>query len=121
MTEITSNITFDNNDGQITKCVLQIGEKTFTVTLVKGGYEVKEEGNVTLSPSSGSDSSSSSGSSNPGSNSSTSNSTPGAASTTANAAASTASAPLQPGQENKYDTQEELIKTLGSYGYTAPQ
>ena len=40
MTEITSNITFDNNDGQITKCVLQIGEKTFTVTLVKGGYEV---------------------------------------------------------------------------------
>mgnify|MGYP000489182741 FL=1 len=118
MTEITSNITFDNNDGQITKCVLQIGEKTFTVTLVKGGYEVKEEGNVTLSPSSGSDSSSSSGSDsssssgslNPGSNSSTS----GAASTTANA---DASALPQSGQEKEYNTQEELIKTLGPYGY----
>ena len=110
MTEITSNITFDNNDGQITKCVLQIGEKTFTVTLVKGGYEVKEEGNVTLSPSSGSDSSSSSGSLNPGSNSSTS----GAASTTANA---DASALPQSGQEKEYNTQEELIKTLGPYGY----
>ena len=120
MTEITSNITFENKDGQITKCVLKItGGKTFTVTLGNKGYEVKEEGNVTLSPSSGSDSSSSSGSSNPGSNSS--NSTPGAASTTANAAASTPSAPLQPSQEKEYNTQEDLITTLGSYGYTAPQ
>ena len=112
MTEITSNITFENKDGQITKCVLKItGGKTFTVTLGNKGYEVKEEGNVTLSPSSGSDSSSSSGSSNPGSNSSTSNSTP----------APTPSAPLQPSQEKEYNTQEELITTLGSYGYTAPQ
>ena len=111
MTEITSNITFENKDGQITKCVLKItGGKTFTVTLGNKGYEVKEEGNVTLSPSSGSDSSSSSGSSNPG-----------AASTTANAATPAPSAPPAPLKQEEYNTQEDLITTLGSYGYTAPQ
>ena len=120
MTEIDSNITFEN--GQITKCVLQIGGKTFTVTLGNKGYEVKEEGTVTVSESAakaGSDSSTSdkaatlekAGSNSSGSNSSASTSS-----------ASTSSTPsTQPGQENKYDTQEELIKTLGSYGYTAPQ
>ena len=102
MTEITSNITFENKDGQITKCVLKItGGKTFTVTLGNKGYEVKEEGNVTLSPSSGS-------------------SNPGAASTTANAATPAPSAPPAPLKQEEYNTQEDLITTLGSYGFTAP-
>jgi len=119
MTEITSNITFENKDGQITKCVLKItGGKTFTVTLGNKGYEVKEEGNVTLSPSSGSDSSSSSGSD---SSSSSGSSNPGAASTTANAATPAPSAPPAPLKQEEYNTQEDLITTLGSYGYTAPQ
>ena len=121
MPDIDSNITFEN--GKIAKCVLKIADgKTFTVTLGNKGYEVKEEGTVTVSESAAK----------AGSDSSTSNSTPGAASTksanstksaasTSTTSASTPSAPLQPGQENKYDTQEELIKTLGSYGYTAPQ
>lgn len=115
MPDIDSNITFEN--GKIAKCVLKIADgKTFTVTLGNKGYEVKEEGTVTVSESAAK----------AGSDSSTSNSTPGAASTksatsTPSASTSTPSAPLQPGQENKYDTQEDLIKTLGSYGYTAPQ
>ena len=104
MTDITSNITFDNDNGQITKCVLKItGGKTFTVTLVKGGYEVVEGGT---------DPCSTPGSANPGSNA------PGSA----NAGPTPApSAPLHPGEKKEYNTQEELIKTLVQHGYTAPQ
>ena len=121
MTEITSNITFDNDNGKITKCVLQIGGKTFTVTLVNSGYNVEDGGtapcstpgsaNAAPAAKAAAPAANADGSSNPGSNSSTSNSTP----------APTPSAPLQPSQEKEYNTQEELITTLGSYGYTAPQ
>jgi len=115
MTDITSNITFDNDNGQITKCVLKItGGKTFTVTLVKGGYEVVEGGTDPCStPGSANAGSNAPGSANaaanPGSNSSTSTSSTSTTSST------------QPGQEKEYNTQEELIKTLVQHGYTAPQ
>jgi len=128
MTEITSNITFENKDGKIAKCVLKIaGGKTFTVTLGNRGYEVVEGGNVTAS--SGSNSSSAS---TPGSNStksaapaSTKSAAPAStksaapASTKSAAPASTSTTSTQPSQEKEYNTQEELIKTLGSYGYTS--
>jgi len=120
MTDITSNITFDNDNGQITKCVLKItGGKTFTVTLVKGGYEVKEEGT---------DPCSTPGSANAGSNAPASNapgSTPGSApgSTPGSAPGSTPtpSAPPAPLEQEKYNTQVELIEKLVQRGYTAPQ
>ena len=48
MTTINSNITFD--DGKITKCILEIsGGKTYTVTLVKGNFNVEEGGIVSSS------------------------------------------------------------------------
>ena len=106
MTEITSNITFETD--KITKCVLQIGEKTFTVTLGNSGYEVKEEGTVTVSSASAAlDTSTSDKAANDAN----------AAANDAKAATSTTS--TQPSQEKEYNTQEELIKTLGSYGYTS--
>ena len=113
MTEITSNITFETD--KITKCVLQIGEKTFTVTLGNSGYEVKEEGTVTVSSASAAlDTSTSDKAANDAN----------AAANDANAAANDAKAATsttstQPSQEKEYNTQEELIKTLGSYGYTS--
>ena len=107
MTEIDSTITFEN--GQITKCVLQIGGKTFTVTLVKGGYEVKEGGTAPCSTPGPA----------PGSNSST---TPAAtaastSTSTASTSTSTASTPLE---EVEYNSQEKLIEKLLQHGYTAP-
>jgi hypothetical protein len=109
MTGIDSNITFEN--GKIAKCVLKIaGGKTFTVTLGNRGYEVIEGGNVTASSAaSPSTPASTPASANPGSApGSAPGSTPGSAS---------ANAPPQ--QKNEYNTQEDLIKTLGSYGYTS--
>ena len=115
MTNITSNITFDNDNGQITKCVLKItGGKTFTVTLSNKGYEVVEGGT---------DPCSTPGSANPGSNapgSANAAANPGSNSSTSTSSTSTTSS-TQPGQEKEYNTQEELIKTLVQHGYTAPQ
>ena len=112
MTDITSNITFDNDNGQITKCVLKItGGKTFTVTLVKGGYEVKEEGT---------DPCSTPGSANAGSNAPASNA-PGSTPGSAPGSTPTPSAPPAPLEQEKYNTQVELIEKLVQRGYTAPQ
>ena len=109
MPDIDSNITFEN--GQITKCVLQIGGKTFTVTLGNKGYEVVEGGTAPCSTP---------GSANAGANPAnpatpapTSGST-STTSTTANAAPSAPSAPLK---QEEYETQEELIEKLGQYDY----
>ena len=109
MTDITSNITFDNENGKITKCVLQIGGKTFTVTLVNSGYNVEDGGNVTASSSSAVP------------DSSTSDKAANAANP-ANAAASTstASTTSNPLEEVEYDTQEKLIEKLVQHGYTVP-
>ena len=103
MTEITSNITFNNKDGQITKCVLQIGGKTFTVTLVNSGYNVVEGGTAPCSTPTPANAAT------PGSNSSTS---------TTSTASTASTAPLKP---EEYDTPENLIEKLISHGYTAPQ
>ena len=110
MTNITSNITFDNDNGQITKCVLKItGGKTFTVTLVKGGYEVVEGGT---------DPCSTPGSANAGSNA------PGSANAAANAAnpanpatTTPGSAPLHPGEKKEYNSQDQLIEYLTNFHY----
>ena len=104
MTDIDSNITFEN--GKIAKCVLKIaGGKTFTVTLGNRGYEVIEGGNVTASSAA----SPSTPGSAPGSAA-----TPGSASGSAPGSAST-SAPSQ--QKNEYNTQKDLIEKLGPHGY----
>jgi len=104
MTDITSNITFDNDNGQITKCVLKItGGKTFTVTLVKGGYEVVEGGT---------DPCSTPGSANAGSNA------PANAPGSANAGPTPApSAPLHPGEKKEYNSQDQLIEYLPYFHY----
>ena len=104
MTEIDSTITFEN--GQITKCVLQIGGKTFTVTLVKGGYNVEDGGTAPCSTAA-----------------TTSGST--AATTTAPPAPTPGSAPTPtpapipsaPLKQEEYDTQDKLIEKLGQYDY----
>ena len=116
MTEIDSNITFEN--GQITKCVLQIGGKTFTVTLVNSGYNVEDGGTApcatpTLANADPAAKADVSAANAPGSTSTTSTTSTSTASTT-----STTS--TQPSQEKEYNTQEDLITTLGSYGFTAP-
>jgi hypothetical protein len=106
MTEIDSTITFEN--GQITKCVLQIGGKTFTVTLDNKGYEVKEGGTAPCSTPGSAPVANAHAPVNPGSNSSTSTPAP------ANADASAPPAPLK---QEKYNTQEDLIEKLGQYDY----
>ena len=110
MTGIDSNITFEN--GKIAKCVLKIaGGKTFTVTLGNRGYEVIEGGNVTASSAAS-----------PAANAlgSTLGSTPGSTpGSTLGSTPGSASANAPPQQKNEYNTQEDLIKTLGSYGYTS--
>ena len=118
MTEIDSTITFDNVNGKITKCVLQIGGKTFTVTLVNSVYNVEEGGTAPCStPGSANAAAKADGSANTaakadGSSNLGSNSTP---------APPAPSAPPAPLKQEEYNTQEDLITTLGSYGYTAPQ
>ena len=115
MTDITSNITFDNENGKITKCVLQIGEKTFTVTLVKGGYEVKEEGTVTASAATPAVTPAASPAVTPAANPAN---PAGSATTPAPSAPPAHLAPLKP---EEYDTPENLIEKLVQHGYTAPQ
>ena len=113
MIDITSNITFDNDNGKITKCVLQIGGKTFTVTLVNSGYNVEDGGTApcsTPTPENAPADAKADGSANAAAK----------ADGSANAAPPAPSAPLQPSQEKEYNTQEDLITTLGSYGFTAP-
>lgn len=112
MTGIDSNITFEN--GQITKCVLQIGGKTFTVTLGNKGYEVVDGGTAPCSTPGSANAANAPGPANLGP-------TPGSAPTPGPTSGSTTapSAPPQPSQEKEYNTQEDLIKTLGSYGYTS--
>lgn len=110
MPDIDSNITFEN--GQITKCVLQIGGKTFTVTLGNKGYEVVEGGTAPCSTPGSANAATPAPDANPGpanpaptsgSNSSTSTPTPAP------------SAPPQ--QKNEYNTQKDLIEKLGPHGY----
>ena len=110
MTEIDSNITFEN--GQITKCVLQIGGKTFTVTLVNSVYNVEDGGTAPCStPTPGSTAATTSGST--------------AATTTAPPAPTPGSAPTPtpapipsaPLKQEEYDTQDKLIEKLGQYDY----
>ena len=113
MTEITSNITFDNVNGKITKCVLQIGGKTFTVTLVNSGYNVEDGGTApcsTPTPENAPADAKADGSANAAAK----------ADGSANAAPPDPSAPPAHLEEEKYETQEDLITTLGSYGFTAP-
>jgi len=109
MPDIDSNITFEN--GQMEKCVLKIaGGKTFTVTLGNRGYEVVEGGTAPCSTPA----------STPGSTlGSTPGSTPGPANPTPTANPGPAIPSAPPQQKNEYNTQEDLIKTLGSYGYTS--
>ena len=114
MIDITSNITFDNDNGKITKCVLKItGGKTFTVTLGIKGYEVKEGGTDPCSTPT------------PENTPAPANPAPAAnaANPGANPAANTVtpSAPPAPLEQEKYNTQVELIEKLVQRGYTAPQ
>ena len=112
MTEIDSTITFEN--GQITKCVLQIGGKTFTVTLSNKGYEVVEGGTApcsTPTPENADPAAKADGSADPAST------TPAPSAPPAPPAPSAPPAPPAPLEQEKYNTQEELIEKLGQYDY----
>ena len=128
MTEITSNITFDNENGKITKCVLQIGGKTFTVTLVNSVYNVEEGGTAPCStPGSANAAAKADGSANAAAKADGSANTAAKADGSSNLGSNSTpappapSAPPAPLKQEEYNTQEDLITTQGSYGYTAPQ
>ena len=107
MTTINSNITFD--DGKITKCVLEIsGGKIYTVTLDKGNFNVEEGGFV----------SSSSAKSNDGKENTVEAASDVKENTTEASSDGASSSNVADSDNNTYNTQEDLIKKLGGYGYT---
>ena len=107
MTTINSNITFD--DGKITKCILEIsGGKTYTVTLVKGNFNVEEGGIVSSSSTEASD----------GKENISAIVSDGKKNTTEASSDEASNSNAAGSDNNAYNTQEDLIKKLGGYGYT---
>ena len=114
MTTINSNITFDNETGKITKCVLEIDGNNYTVTLEKGKYNVEKGGIVAPSATSSSGAAASSSSSGAAASSSSSGAAAGSSTEMKKQPAAGA------GDNNNYNDQKELIRKLGQRNYVAP-